>query len=55
MAPVVHTGSGRIRGMYEEGVLAFRGIPYAQPPLGPLRFRPPHKPGPQALTPVNLL
>jgi para-nitrobenzyl esterase len=44
MAPVVHTGSGRIRGMYEEGVLAFRGIPYAQPPLGPLRFRPPHKP-----------
>jgi para-nitrobenzyl esterase len=30
--------------MYEEGMLAFRGIPYAQPPLGPLRFCPPHKP-----------
>jgi para-nitrobenzyl esterase len=44
MAPVVHTGSGRIRGMPEEGVLAFRGIPYAQLPIGPLRFRPPHKP-----------
>jgi para-nitrobenzyl esterase len=44
MAPVVHTGSGRMRGMHEEGVLAFRGIPYAQPPLGSLRFRPPHKP-----------
>ena len=28
----------------EEGVLAFRGIPYAQPPIGPLRFRPPQKP-----------
>lgn len=43
MAPVVHTGSGRMRGMHEEGVLAFRGIPYAQPPIGPLRFRPPQK------------
>jgi len=44
MAPIVRTGSGRIRGMSEEGVLVFRGIPYAQPSIGPLRFRPPHKP-----------
>jgi para-nitrobenzyl esterase len=44
MAPVVHTSSGRLRGVPEEGVLVFRGIPYAQPPIGPLRFRPPHKP-----------
>ena len=44
MVPVVKTGSGWIRGVEEEGVLAFRGIPYAQPPIGPLRFRPPHKP-----------
>ena len=44
MAHVVKTRSGRMRGVHEEGVLAFRGIPYAQPPIGPLRFRPPHKP-----------
>jgi para-nitrobenzyl esterase len=44
MTPVVHTGSGRIRGMPEADVLAFRDIPYAQPPIGPLRFRPPQKP-----------
>ena len=44
MAPVVHTSSGRLRGVPEKSVLAFRGIPYAQPPIGPLRFRPPHKP-----------
>ena len=44
MAPVVNTGSGRIRGVHEEGVLVFRGIPYAQPPIGSRHFRPPHKP-----------
>ena len=44
MTHVVKTGSGRMRGVHEEGVLAFRGIPYAQPPIGLLRFRPPHKP-----------
>jgi para-nitrobenzyl esterase len=44
MTHIVKTGSGQMRGVQEEGVLAFRGIPYAQPPIGPLRFRPPHKP-----------
>jgi para-nitrobenzyl esterase len=44
MADVVKTGSGWIRGVREEDVLAFRGIPYAQAPIGPLRFRPPHQP-----------
>jgi len=40
MAPVVKTGSGRMHGVHKEGVLAFRAIPDAQPPIGPLRFRP---------------
>src|SRR5262245_27222265 len=44
MTQVVSTSAGRLRGIPEEGVLVFRGIPYAQPPVGPLRFRPPHKP-----------
>lgn len=44
MTHVVQTGCGWIRGVREESVLVFRGIPYAQPPIGPLRFRPPHKP-----------
>jgi para-nitrobenzyl esterase len=35
------TSFGRLRGAIDEGVLAFRGIPYAQPPIGPLRFAPP--------------
>ncbi|MDZ7413081.1 MAG: carboxylesterase/lipase family protein [candidate division KSB1 bacterium] len=44
MAHIVKTSFGWIRGVQEGRVLAFRGIPYAQPPIGPLRFRPPHKP-----------
>ena len=44
MDPVVNTNSGRLCGTREEGALAFRGIPYAQPPIGPLRFCPPQRP-----------
>lgn len=33
--------SGRLRGVRQQGVLRFDGIPYAAPPLGDLRFRPP--------------
>jgi carboxylesterase type B len=35
------TEAGRIKGSAVEGARAFRGIPYAAPPVGPLRFRPP--------------
>src|SRR5262249_34694970 len=39
--PEVLTTSGRVRGLVEHGNSVFRGIPYAQPPLGALRFQAP--------------
>lgn len=44
--PVVSTPYGAVRGRYEDGVAVFRGIPYAAPPFGPRRFRPPVPPQP---------
>ena len=38
---IITTANGRLRGRREGPVLTFRGIPYAQPPLGSLRFRSP--------------
>jgi para-nitrobenzyl esterase len=43
-AAVVATGHGRVRGAELDGLLAWRGIPYARPPSGELRFRPPRPP-----------
>jgi len=37
----IDTPSGRMRGEDHDVYRVFRGIPYAQPPIGPLRFRPP--------------
>ncbi|MET4105843.1 carboxylesterase family protein [Hymenobacter sp. UYP22] len=39
--PVVTTKQGRIQGVQEGTLRVFRGIPYAQAPVGPRRFRPP--------------
>ena len=40
-AATVTTSRGKLRGTVEDGIHVFRGIPYAEPPVGPLRFRPP--------------
>lgn len=39
--PVVQTKSGKIEGLVENGLWVFKGIPYAAPPLGDLRWAPP--------------
>ncbi|MFD9909960.1 carboxylesterase/lipase family protein [Streptomyces sp. NPDC059063] len=39
--PEVRTAAGVVRGRRDTGVAVFRGIPFAQPPVGPLRFAAP--------------
>lgn len=38
---VIEISSGKLRGIIEENVSIFKGIPYAQPPVGDLRWRAP--------------
>lgn len=38
---IVRTKAGSLRGAREDGLLVFRGVPYASPPVGALRFAPP--------------
>ena len=40
----VQTTHGTVRGTVENGVNVFRGIPFAKPPVGALRFHPPEEP-----------
>ena len=44
-APTVDVGGERLVGKYEGTVAAFQGVPFAEPPLGDLRWQ-----GPKALT-----
>ena len=41
MAPIADTAQGQVEGSERDGVLRFAGIPFAKPPVGDLRFRPP--------------
>jgi para-nitrobenzyl esterase len=40
---VVKIEAGRLQGAASDGVLAFKGVPFAEQPVGDLRWRPPQK------------
>ena len=42
--PEVNTAYGRVRGQEQAGIHIFRGLPYARPPVGELRFAAPAPP-----------
>src|SRR5271166_5221367 len=44
MDTIVATRYGKIEGEEHEGLLVFKGIPFAKPPIGPLRWLPPERP-----------
>ncbi len=43
MGTIVETRSGRVEGLTRDGIAEFRGIPYARPPVGNLRFQAPRR------------
>ncbi|KAA0024070.1 carboxylesterase/lipase family protein [Antrihabitans cavernicola] len=43
---LARTNAGRVRGTVEDGIAVFRGIPFAAPPAGSLRFAAPVPPQP---------
>jgi len=46
----VQTEHGPVEGIANDGVFTYRGIPYASPPVGDLRWKPPVEPEPWAET-----
>ena len=44
--PMAETAHGRLEGFDSNGINVFKGVPYAAPPTGELRFRPPQPPAP---------
>jgi para-nitrobenzyl esterase len=43
---IVRTTYGPVQGLAHDGIQIFKGIRYAAPPIGPLRFLPPERPQP---------
>lgn len=43
--PEVRAANGKLRGSREAGVAVFRGIPFAEPPVGALRYAAPRRVG----------
>jgi para-nitrobenzyl esterase len=43
-SPLAFISQGPVRGLALPGENEFLGIPYAAPPVGDLRWQPPHKP-----------
>lgn len=39
--PVLQVDGGQLQGVVEDGVASYKGIPFAAPPVGALRWRPP--------------
>ena len=52
---IVTTDNGRVQGLLDRGISAFKGIPYAAPPVGELRFQAPQpaKPWPAVLDAID--
>jgi para-nitrobenzyl esterase len=52
LSAVVETQEGPVQGFVTKGVTEFLGVPYAEPPVGPLRWQPPKDKAPWAATKV---
>jgi para-nitrobenzyl esterase len=46
--PIIDTKEGQIEGLIKDGIAQFLGIPYAEPPVGDSRWRPPKTHAPWA-------